>query len=70
MATSQSISLDEIVAHFQGLDDPRSSINRRHPLVSVIVIAVLAVLAGASGPTAIALAGPRSSKTSWSPRCA
>ncbi len=31
-----------------------SEINRRHPLVSVVVIALLAVLAGAGGPTAIA----------------
>ena len=54
MASSRGISLDEIVAHFQDLEDPRSSINRRHPLVAVIVIAVLGVLAGASGPTAIA----------------
>ena len=54
MASPLGISLDEIVAHFQVLEDPRSSINRRHTLVSVIVIAVLAVLAGASGPTAIA----------------
>jgi predicted transposase YbfD/YdcC len=36
------------------LEDPRSTINRKHPLVSVVVIAVLAVLAGSSGPTAIA----------------
>ncbi|HEY4724127.1 MAG TPA: ISAs1 family transposase, partial [Anaerolineae bacterium] len=34
--------------------DPRSEINRRHPLVSVVVIALMAVLAGASGPTGIA----------------
>ena len=54
MASSRGISLDEIVAHFQDLEDPRSGINRRHPLVAVIVIAVLGVLAGASGPTAIA----------------
>jgi predicted transposase YbfD/YdcC len=54
MVSSPGISLDEIVAHFQDLEDPRSSINRRHPLVAVIVIAVLGVLAGASGPTAIA----------------
>lgn len=54
MASSRGISLDEIVAHFQDLEDPRSSINRRHPLVAVIVIAVLAILAGASGPSAIA----------------
>ena len=54
MADSQHVSLDEIVVHFQQLEDPRSTINQRHPLVSVVVIALLAVLAGAGGPTAIA----------------
>jgi predicted transposase YbfD/YdcC len=48
------IDLDEVVAHFNQLEDPRSTINRQHPLVSVVVIALMAVLAGASGPTAIA----------------
>jgi hypothetical protein len=50
----QRISLDEVVLHFAKLKDPRSTINRPHPLVSVVVIAVMAVLAGASGSTAIA----------------
>jgi len=54
MAELQQVSLDEIVAHFQDLEDPRSTVNRRYPLVSVVVIALLAVLAGAGGPTAIA----------------
>ena len=54
MADSQRLSLDEVVVHFQQLEDPRSAINQRHPLVSVVVIALLAVLAGAGGPTAIA----------------
>jgi predicted transposase YbfD/YdcC len=54
MADLQRVSLDEIVVHFQVLEDPRSTINQRHPLVSVVVIALLAVLAGAGGPTAIA----------------
>jgi predicted transposase YbfD/YdcC len=36
------------------LEDPRSSINQKHPLVSVVVISMMAVLAGAGGPTAIA----------------
>jgi predicted transposase YbfD/YdcC len=54
MADIQRVSLDEIIAHFQDLEDPRSTVNRRHPLVSVVVIALLAVLAGAGGPTAIA----------------
>src|SRR5438093_13582294 len=54
MAELQRISLDEIGAHFQELEDPRSTVNRRHPFVSVVVIALMAVLAGAGGPTAIA----------------
>src|SRR5437764_5446952 len=54
MTDIQRISLDEVVLHFAELEDPRSTVNRRHPLVSVVVIAVLAVLSGASGPTAIA----------------
>lgn len=54
MASSRGVSIDEVVAYFQDLEDPRSSINRRHPLTAVVVIAVLGVLAGASGPTAIA----------------
>src|SRR5436305_2499348 len=54
MANLQRVTLDEVVAHFQQLEDPRSTINQRHPLVSVVVIALLAVLAGAGGPTAIA----------------
>src|SRR6201989_3009943 len=54
MADVRRIGLDEVVGHFEELEDPRSSVNRKHPLVSVIVIAVMAVLAGANGPTAIA----------------
>jgi predicted transposase YbfD/YdcC len=48
------IALDEVVRHFEELEDPRSTVNRQHPLVSVVVIALMAVLAGANGPTAIA----------------
>ena len=54
MADGIRIGLDEVVVHFSELEDPRSEINRQHPLVSVVVIALMAVLAGASGPTAIA----------------
>src|SRR6516162_8079927 len=53
MASTRS-KLGEIVESFSTLEDPRSHINRRHPLPSILVIAVLAVLAGAAGPTAIA----------------
>src|SRR6516225_3777456 len=54
MADARQIGLDEVIRHFEELEDPRSEINLRHPLVSVVVIALLAVLAGAGGPTAIA----------------
>ena len=40
MADLQCVSLDEIVIHFQALEDPRSTVNRRHPLASVVVIAL------------------------------
>lgn len=54
MARTQHVCLDEVVAYFDQLEDPRSSVNQKHPLVSVVVMAMLAVLAGAGGPTAIA----------------
>jgi predicted transposase YbfD/YdcC len=54
MAAIHRVALDEVIAHFNALEDPRSPINRQHPLVSVVVIAVMGVLAGAGGPTAIA----------------
>lgn len=53
MATVR-ITLEEVVGYFDELEDPRSTINQKHPLVSVVVIALMAVLAGASGPTTIA----------------
>jgi len=54
MAKLPGTTVDEIIAHFNELEDPRSPINRQHPLVSVVVMALMAVLAGAGGPTAIA----------------
>ena len=54
MPSIQRSDIDEIVRHFEELEDPRSAVNLQHPLVSVIVIALMAVLAGANGPTAIA----------------
>ena len=47
-------TIDEVLCHFEELEDPRSEINRKHPLESVIVIAIMGVLAQASGPTGIA----------------
>jgi predicted transposase YbfD/YdcC len=54
MAPVRRISLNDVVQHFEHVEDPRSTINRQHPLPSVLVIALMAVLAGAGGPTAIA----------------
>lgn len=48
------ITLEEVVGYFDELEDPRSTINQKHPFISVVVIALMAVLAGASGPTTIA----------------
>ena len=55
MADLQRVGLDEIIRHFEELEDPRSTVNLQHPLVSVVVIALMAVLAGANGPSAIAI---------------
>lgn len=44
----------DIAQYFDDLTDPRSPVNRRHPLSSVLLIAIMAILAGAKGPTSIA----------------
>jgi predicted transposase YbfD/YdcC len=54
MASRVRMDVKEVVQHFKQLEDPRSAVNLLHPLESVIVIAIMAVLAGANGPTAIA----------------
>jgi predicted transposase YbfD/YdcC len=54
MAKVQRVCLEEILGYFDDLEDPRDTVNRKHPLVSVVVIALMAVLSGAAGPTAIA----------------
>jgi predicted transposase YbfD/YdcC len=55
VAKRKTYALEEVLVHFDELEDPRSSVNRLHPLPSVVVIALLAVLSGADGPTAIHL---------------
>ena len=52
MADVRHIGLDEVVRQFQDLEDPRCTVNRRHPLASVLVIALLAVPVSAGGSTA------------------
>ena len=54
MAKTMRMEMEEVLQHFRELEDPRSCVNRVHPLETVIVIAIMAVLAGASGPTSIA----------------
>ena len=54
MANSARMDIEEVLRHFDQLEDPRSCINRHHPLTSVVVIAIMAIIAGANGPTAIA----------------
>ena len=50
---NSDFELTELFTAFDQLEDPGSSINRLHPLSSVLSIAVLAVLCGAEGPTSI-----------------
>lgn len=54
MADVIRVNVDELCGHFENLEDPRSEINRVYPLVSVVVIGLMGVLAGAKGPTGIA----------------
>jgi predicted transposase YbfD/YdcC len=54
MVAQVSIDFDDLAQHFEQLDDPRSDVNLQHPFASVIAISLMAVLAGAGGPTAIA----------------
>lgn len=50
---SQLATPEELVACFEDLEDPRSQVNRKHPLFSVVSISIIAVPAGADGPTSI-----------------
>jgi predicted transposase YbfD/YdcC len=54
MATA-SVTLNDISKHFDNLVDPRSEVNRLYPLPAVVVIAIMGILSGANGPTAIAV---------------
>ncbi len=53
MPSRVRLDVKDVLRHFQALEDPRSPVNLLHPLDSVVVIAIMAVLAGANGPTAI-----------------
>ncbi|WP_419195152.1 ISAs1 family transposase, partial [Novipirellula herctigrandis] len=45
--------VESILEDFAELPDPRSHVNQRHLLGDVIVISIMAVIAGAEGPKAI-----------------
>ena len=45
--------VDSLLEQFQALEDPRVNINRQHLLGDLIVISIMAVIAGADGPLAI-----------------
>lgn len=52
-----------VLQHFQDLDDPRVERGQHHPLVSLVSIAILAILAGADSFVAIERYG--TAKQSW-----
>lgn len=54
MASVFQEEIDEVLRNFDELEDPRSTINQKHSLTSVVVIAIMAILSGCAGPTAIA----------------
>ena len=52
---NQLHKVDSILACFSQLEDPRSPINRVHLLGDLVVICIMAVIAGADGPQAIGI---------------
>jgi predicted transposase YbfD/YdcC len=49
----QIVDMASIRTHFETLEDPRHTRNRKHLLVEVMVICVAGILCGCDGPTAI-----------------
>jgi len=47
------VDVAAISTHFETLDDPRQTLNRKHLLGDVIVICVAGIICGCEGPTAI-----------------
>jgi hypothetical protein len=50
---AQLATLEEFVAYFDDLEDPRSEVNRKHPLVNVVSISIIAALSSHDGPNSI-----------------
>ena len=55
--------LESVLRHFQDIEDPREASRSTYPLLSIITIAILAVISGADGSTAIETYGK--AKQSW-----
>ena len=53
MGDIQFDNVESILSYFEDLKDPRSHINRLHIFGDLIVICIMAVIAGADGPEAI-----------------
>ena len=53
MSEIQFENASSILKHFKHLNDPRSHVNRRHIFGDLIVICIMAVIAGADGPCGI-----------------
>lgn len=53
MAEMQFEDAEAILDQFRDLEDPRSHVNRRHLLGDLIVICIMAVIAGSDGPKSI-----------------
>ena len=47
------VDVGSIATHFESLEDPRHTRNRKHLLADIAVICVAAILCGSGGPTAI-----------------
>lgn len=50
---AEIVTAESILSEFSDLEGPRSDINRVHLLGVIIVISIMAVIAGAEGPKAI-----------------
>jgi hypothetical protein len=49
VSQAELATLEELVACFDELEDPRSEINRKQRRASVVAISMMAILAGADG---------------------
>ena len=54
MDAAEIVNAESILAEFSDLEDPRSTVNRVHVLGDIVVISIMAVIAGAEAPKAIA----------------